>query len=170
MPGMDVSTITFRLGPLMAAPDQASRIFPTYLALLMIGVVGAIPLAFRLLRVDRRLRLGESWGCGRVGQTARMEYTGTAFAEPLRRVFAALYRPTKDITIDFHPESKYFVHSIQYRSRVRTWFDEFLYEPLVRGVQQFGASGRRIQSGSVHMYIGYIFMALLALLLLARWL
>ncbi len=170
VPGMDASAVTFRLGPLMAAPEQASRIFPTYLALLMIGVVAAIPLAFRLLRADRRVRVGESWGCGRVGQTARMEYTSTAFAEPLRRVFAALYQPTKDITIDFHPESKYFVQSIQYQSRVRSWFDEFLYEPLVRGVQQFGASGRRIQSGSVHMYIGYIFLALLALLLLARWL
>jgi len=37
-----------------------------------------------------------------------MEYTATAFAEPLRRVFAELYRPTRTI-IDFHPKSKYFV-------------------------------------------------------------
>jgi hydrogenase-4 component B len=170
LPGMDASAVTFRLGPLMAAPDQASRIFPTYLALVLIGVIAIIPLIFRLLRVNRSLRLGETWGCGRVGQTARMEYTSMAFAEPLRRVFAALYRPTKDLTIDFHPESKYFVQSIQYRSRVQTWFDEFLYEPAVRGVKQFGASGRWIQSGSVHRYISYIFLALLALLLLARWL
>ena len=43
---------------------------------------------------DRRLRVGDTWGCGRIGQTPRMEYTATAFAEPLRRVFAELYRPT----------------------------------------------------------------------------
>jgi hydrogenase-4 component B len=170
LPGVDVSSVTFHLGPLMTTPGQASRIFPTYLALVMIGVVGLIPLALRLLRVNGKLRSGESWGCGRIGQTARMEYTSTAFAEPLRRVFSALYRPTKDVTIDFHPESKYFVQSIQYQSRVRSWFEEFLYEPLLRGVQQLGSSGRWIQSGSVHWYITYIFLALLALLLLARWL
>jgi hypothetical protein len=45
-----------------------------------------------------------------------MEYTSTAFAEPLRRVFAELYRPTQDLSIDFHPESRYFVQSIEYRS------------------------------------------------------
>ena len=59
-----------------------------------------------------------------------MEYTSTAFAEPLRRVFAELYRPTKELTIDFHPESKYFVQSIEYRSEIRPWFEEFLYDPV----------------------------------------
>jgi hydrogenase-4 component B len=170
LPGLDASSVTFQLGPLMTAPGQSSRIFPTYLALLLLGVVGVIPLLFRVLHVNLRTRTGESWGCGRTGQTARMEYTSTAFAEPLRRVFAALYRPTKDLTIEFHPESKYFVQSIQYQSRVRTWFEEYFYEPLGRGVRQLGSSGRWIQSGSIHWYITYIFLTLLVLLLLARWL
>jgi hydrogenase-4 component B len=170
LPGLDASSVTFRLGPLMTAPGQSSRIFPMYLALLLIAVVGIIPLFFRWLRVNLKTRTGDTWGCGRTGQTARMEYTSTAFAEPLRRVFSALYRPTKDLTIDFHPESKYFVQSIQYQSRVRTWFEEYFYEPLGRGVRQLGASGRWIQSGSVHLYITYIFLALLILLLSARWL
>jgi len=170
LPGIDASAVSFRLGLLMTSPGQASRTSPTILALLILLAIALIPLVFRILRVNLNLRFGESWGCGRVGQTARMEYTGTAFAEPLRRVFAALYRPTKDVTIDFHPESKYFVQSIQYESRVRTWFEEYLYDPIGRGVRQLGSSGRRIQSGSVHWYIGYIFLALLVLLLLARWL
>jgi hydrogenase-4 component B len=170
LPGLDASAVTYHLGLLMTVPAQSSRISPTFLALLMAAAVGAIPIAFRVFRVNRKVRVAESWGCGRVVQTPRMEYTSAAFAEPLRRVFAALYRPTKDVTIDFHPESKYFVHSILYRSAVRSWFEEIFYDPLVRRVQQIGSSGRWIQSGSVHWYIGYIFLALLALLLLARWL
>ena len=49
--------------------------------------------------------------------------TATAFAEPLRRVFAELYRPTKELTIDFHPESKYFVQSIEYKSNIYPLFE-----------------------------------------------
>jgi hypothetical protein len=93
-----------------------------------------------------------------------MEYTATAFAEPLRRVFAELYRPTKELTIDFHPESKYFVQSIEFKSVIRSWFDEFLYEPLLRGVRWGSKLVRRVQSGSLHGYMAYVFIALVALL------
>jgi hydrogenase-4 component B len=154
----------------MEVPGLSSRISPTYAAILMLFGIGLIPVFFRLFHVNLGLRFGESWGCGRIGQTSRMEYTSTAFAEPLRRVFSALYRPTKDITIDFHPESKYFVQSIQYRSEVRPWFEEYLYAPVIRSIQRLGTIGRYIQSGSVHWYVGYILMMLLVFLLLARWL
>ena len=42
------------------------------------------------LAARRPLRVGETWGCGRVVQTPRMEYTATAFAEPLRRMLRIL--------------------------------------------------------------------------------
>lgn len=153
----------------MQVPGSLSTISPAMLALILVTIMTAVLIGIRLLRVNRALRLGETWGCGRVVQTARMEYTSTAFAEPLRRVFGALFRPAQDVMIDFHPESKYFVQSIQYRRVIRTWFEEFLYEPLFRGIQGFAGVGRWIQSGSVHWYIAYVFIVLLTLLLIARW-
>jgi hypothetical protein len=98
-----------------------------------------------------------------------MEYTATAFAEPLRRVFAEIYRPTKELTIDFHQDSKYFVQSIEYRSEVTPWFEKALYEPLLWFIRLLGGLTRRLQSGSVHIYLFYIAFALLILLLIARW-
>jgi hypothetical protein len=139
-------------------------------ALLLVISVAAVPLLLRLAGASRKRRAGDLWGCGRVAGSARMEYTATAFAEPLRRIFADLYRPTGDITLETHPESSYFTRSIRYRSRVRTWFEEMLYQPLFNLVKPLGISGRFIQSGSVHLYLGYIFAALLVFLLLARWL
>ena len=118
----------------------------------------------------RAARRGETWACGRATLTSRMEYTSTAFAEPLRRVFADLYRPTKDLSIDFHPESKYFVRSIQYKSRMRTWFENTFYRPVFDLARPLAGTGRFIQSGSLHLYVAYIVAALLLLLLLARWL
>ncbi len=93
-----------------------------------------------------------------------MEYTATAFAEPPRRVFAELYRPTKELTIDFHPESKYFVQSIEFKSAIRSWFDKFLYEPVLAGVRWASEQVRRVQSGSLHIYMTYLFVALVVIL------
>jgi hydrogenase-4 component B len=168
--GVNAAAVNFRFGNLMWVPGQSSRISPTVTALLLVVAVSLAPILIRCLRANGKIRIVESWGCGRLNQSPRMEYTSTAFAEPLRRIFSALYRPTKDLTIDFHPKSKYFVQSISYKSEIRTWFDELLYAPLNRGVRSIGAAGRRIQSGSIHLYISYIFLGLLMLLLLARWL
>jgi hypothetical protein len=98
-----------------------------------------------------------------------MEYTATAFAEPLRRVFAELYRPTRDLSIDFHPASKYFVQSIEYRSEIHPWFERVLYDPLLHVLGIAATWVRRLQGGSVHLYLLYMTLALLVLLTVARW-
>jgi hydrogenase-4 component B len=144
-------------------------IAPPVLALGLALVPVAVVLAFRLGFADRRVRIGETWGCGRIGQTARMEYTATAFAEPLRRVFAELYRPTEDLSIDFHPESKYFVQSIAYRSEVHPRFEQRLYAPTVTFVRRTAARIRWLQSGSLHLYLLYMMLALVALLVTSLW-
>jgi hypothetical protein len=118
---------------------------------------------------DRRLRVGETWGCGRIGQTARMEYTATAFAEPLRRVFAELYRPTQHLSIDFHPASRYFVESIEYRSEIHPWFEQALYAPILVLLRAAARRVRRVQAGSLHLYLTYMTIALVVLLVVARW-
>jgi hypothetical protein len=97
-----------------------------------------------------------------------MEYTATAFAEPLRRIFAELYRPTKELTIDFHPESKYFVQSIDYHTGITLWSEKYLYEPCFRVVRLLATAVRRLQSGSLHTYLFYLIIALVILLLAAR--
>jgi len=150
-------------------PADFAQISPVAVAVGLLVVLGSIPIAMGALRVNRTLRVGDSWGCGRIGQTPRMEYTATAFAEPLRRVFAELYRPTKELTIDFHPESKYFVQSIAYKSEIRPWFEEFLYHPLVYAVQWLSRQVRRLQSGSLHGYMAYLFVVLLLMLGALLW-
>jgi hydrogenase-4 component B len=152
-------------------PAGYASISPALIAGGLLLILLFIPAIMSLLRVNRRLRVAPSWGCGRISQTPRMEYTATAFAEPLRRVFAEIYRPTKELTIDFHPESKYFVQSIEYRTEIHPWFETYLYDPLIRATQWVSRRIRALQSGSLHGYLMYIFAALvvmLALLLLPK--
>ena len=169
LPGMDATAPEFHIGIVLDMPGHAAKISPTVLCACLALVLLAIPLGLRLAGANRKLRRTETWGCGRMILTPRMEYTSTAFAEPLRRVFADLYRPTRDISIDFHPDSRHFIRSIGYRSQVRAWFEESLYQPLFSAFRKMGSLGRLIQSGSVHWYITYMFLALLLLLLFSGW-
>ncbi|MFN3983590.1 MAG: hypothetical protein ACK4SA_24735, partial [Caldilinea sp.] len=167
--GLPTAMPPIAFGLSLQTPDDFATMAPALMALLLLIVLGLTPLAMRWLRVEWRLRLGDTWGCGRIGQTPRMEYTSTAFAEPLRRVFAELYRPTKELTIDFHPESKYFVQSIEYRTEIRSWFEEYLYAPVVALVRRLSLQVRRLQSGSLHGYMTYLFVVLVVFLGILLW-
>jgi len=139
---------------------------PLWIALGLVAFLLAIPLALRLLGANKQRRYYETWGCGRALQTARFEYTATAFANPFKRVFAPLYRPVKHLDIEFHPESRYFVRSIGYRHEGRLIFEDALYRPLLRAIQALAHRARVLQSGNVHGYLVYILIALVALLIL----
>ena len=127
-----------------------------------------VPLAaFRLAGASRRTRLYETWGCGRIVQTPRMEYTATAFANPFKRVFDFFYRPTRRLDIEFHPESRLFVERIEYENPTRSIFDDWLYRPALDFLRAGARAVGTLQSGDANWYLAYIFAALLLMLVFA---
>lgn len=167
--GMPATATAFSLNLSLQPAEAFGQISPTGVGIILLVILALTPVIMRLAGVNRRLRVGDTWGCGRIGQTPRMEYTATAFAEPLRRVFAELYRPTKELTIDFNPDSKYFVQSIEYKSEITPLFDRLIYDPFVRLVRSTARQVRRLQAGSLHLYLVYVTVALVILLFAARW-
>ena len=143
-----------------------------HVSTLLVGVMLCAVASIAAIAVRRGLaiRRADTWGCGRIGQTARMEYTASAFAEPLRRIFSELYRPTQDLSISVHPESRYFVQSITYTSHVVPWFEQVFYDPLTAAVRAIATRVRRLQAGSIHLYLLYVATALIAALASALWL
>jgi hydrogenase-4 component B len=168
--GLDQEAAAFTLTLPLSIPGTFGSMSSPLLALGLLILLALIPFGLRLARAEKNLRLGDTWGCGRIGQTPRMQYTATAFAEPLRRVFAELYRPTQDLSIDFHPESKYFVQSIEYQSEIHPWFEKLLYQPLIGIFRRIADRVRRIQSGWLALYLTYMLLGLIALLVFAWWL
>jgi len=150
------------------------RVSGEFASLSTMAIAGAlavsllVPLvAFRLVGASRRTRAYETWGCGRIMQTARMEYTATAFANPFKRVFDFFYRPTKRLDIEFHPESRFFVERIEYENPTRSIFDDWLYRPALDLLHSGARAVGALQSGSANQYLAYILAALLLLLVLA---
>lgn len=152
----------------VVASGAFATVSPLWIAVALAALLASIPIALRLLRANTVRRYFETWGCGRAMQTARFEYTATSFANPFKRVFSVLYRPVKDLTIEFHPESRFFVRTISYSNEARSIFDEAIYGPLNRILRSFADRVRLLQSGNVHVYLLYILVALVVLLVIAR--
>ena len=168
VPGLSAGVPLSQSAPLwLTVPASGAQVSP----LLMVVLLGAIILAVLLViqAGGLRVRRADTWGCGRISQTPRMEYTASAFAEPLRRVFAEVYQPTQDLSISVHPESRYFIQSITYTSHVVPWFEQVFYDPVTRGVRALATQIRRLQAGSLHLYLLYVVAALVAALTTAWW-
>jgi hypothetical protein len=151
----------------LLAPGGIGQVSPLLLTFLFSSVVVVAFAAIRARGLD--VRYTDTWGCGRISQTSRMEYTSSAFAEPLRRIFSELYQPSEDLSISAHPQGRYFVHAITYRSQVTPWVEKVVYDPITDGMRRLATQVRRVQGGSVHLYLLYVAAALLVALASAWW-
>ena len=75
-----------------------------------------------------------------------------------------MYRPVEEVDIQAHPESRFFVQSITYRSSTRSLVEEMIYARIAAAARAVAARTRVIQSGNVHVYLLYMLIALLIVL------
>ena len=111
-------------------------------------------------------RRSKSWGCG-ITLTPRMEYTATGFVQPIKRVFSTIYQPTVKLETEFLAESRYFSKRRHFEFHIEPIFEKYLYDPLVAFFGTLADRLKVIQAGSLHLYLTYMFVTLIALLLLA---
>ncbi|MBU6402579.1 MAG: hydrogenase 4 subunit B, partial [Verrucomicrobia bacterium] len=111
-------------------------------------------------------RIGPTWDCGLQGLTPRMEYTATGFSKPLRMIFKALFRPRREVQVEYD-YSPYFAKTIRFESHIEETFEKRIYRPLNRGILRLSRRMRALQAGSIQAYLIYIFATLLLLLIFA---
>ena len=140
------------------------------------AVYAAAPLAVVLLAVAgvtwlvgvrrRTTRRTATWTCGIVPEAA-FEYTATSYAKLIRLYFGPVLRPAREVSVELHPGTP-FPRTVRYRGEVSHVIDERLYGPLHRAAVSAAELVRRLQSGSLQLYLAYAVAALVALLLVAR--
>ena len=137
-----------------------SSLAPTWLAVCLVAML-AVPFAIsRVGRGGEADRVGPVWAGGMLRFRARMQYSATTFANPVRVTFDRLYRPTVEVArASDDPAGQ--SGPVHYGFRVTPVFERGLYQPAARLLSRIGAAANRLQSGNVNTYLLYVFVAIL---------
>ena len=138
-----------------------SAFSPTYLAVFLVAVA-VVPIAIYLTGRPRgRTTTVPVWDGGIVDFRARMQYTATTYANPMRVTFDRLYRP--DVHVDRASEDPAGRSGpVHYRVHVQPLFERYLYGPVVSAVRAVARFLQPIQSGDVNVYLLYILVTAVA--------
>ena len=163
--GIGISGMSFSLNNFVLSPQMGKNVYLSApqiaLALAVLGSAGFI--IYRLFAVKREDAVSKTWDCGYYKLTSRNEYTATGFSKPFRIAFSFFllpYRKTQKIR-----ESFYHVKSFAYETHTTKVFKKYIYDPVLALVFKSAKSMRRIQPGSIHLYLAYIFITLLLLII-----
>ena len=110
------------------------------------------------LRRDNRIRIAPAWDCGFGPLNPRMQYTASAFAMPIRRIFSFLWLIVEKVEPGLPGQPP------RYTLRVsdRIWLT--FYIPIGKLMLKLAERTSHIQGGNLRVYLCYSFFTLLFLL------
>lgn len=146
--------------------DQFSTMSPLVLAVLIAVVVPLVVVISKHYGGRRKTVVGDTWDCG-TPLTAHNQYTGTAYSNPLVRVFSYIYRPKPEVRTE-STSSPYVKKRVSYTFVVVPVFEKYLYRPIVTVLVAAAHRASKIQAGSIQAYLAYIFATLVFLLIIFR--
>jgi len=127
----------------------------------LIGIVVSSLIIYFVLHPpmrDNRIRRAPAWDCGFGPLNARMQYTATSFAMPIRRVFSFVWHISERVEPAHQGKGpRYFLH-------VSDWVWMVIYMPIGRLIHKMAERTARIQGGNLRVYLCYSFFTLLFLL------
>ncbi len=167
--GPAASAVVTARGPLVLSAaltpsgTDATAISMTMMAALLIALTA---MAWILRHGLRRspARAAPTWTCG-MSPTTRFDYTATAFAKPLRLVFAALYHPRREVTRET-AGTPYVVQRIHYAGEIVDLAETQIYHRVEREISALSRTIPARSTGRIYGYIGFVLGTLIVALLL----
>ena len=105
-----------------------------------------------------------AWDCGFGPLNARMQYSATAFAMPLREIFRPVLKMDEVSTREMDPALPTLPTRLQYHLHVDDICWNGFYRPVERGVTLAARLVSRLQTGQLRHYLAYSFFTLVLLL------
>lgn len=143
------------------SPHVASYSAP----LVLLFIVTVWTLSYLLLHGHKliRRRRAHPWDCG-FGQegNVRTQYSATAFAMPIRRIFHPIWIVEEHI--EERKDETLYNTEVRYHLNIRDRSAPILYEPIGHWVMSIARQFSRIQTGNIRIYLAYSFFTLLILL------
>ena len=143
---------------------------PLILILFLLIIATAYFIIRRALPFQKVL-INKTWDCGYYNLTPRCEprfpnrgeYTATGFSKPFRLAFSFFLLPqTKTEKIK---DSFYHTTSFKHEISTTPFFNKYIYSPILYLIMKTAKVTRKLQSGSINVYIAYIFATILLLII-----
>ena len=95
------------------------------------------------------------------------EYTATSFEKPARLFYEPIYRAQRELEVEPHPGTP-FPRRIGYHTAVDHALETRVYSPAHRFSIRLAEVVRRLQQGTLQLYLLYTVIAVIVLLRVAR--
>ena len=151
-----------------------SILSPSWLWIVMPALFVLVAIATWLASGRRMLRVRRvpAWRSATAGVSGHDSYTAFGFANPTRRVLAAVLHTKAEVTrfdaepedADHEPGPDPVMPHVEYRSDVIEVVEEYLYRPFRRPFALAVQLAQRLQSGRLDAYLAYMLAALVAVL------
>ncbi len=167
---MTISAPWIAAGPLAAAAAVPSTyrtmifypLFYNAVFAVMLVLLTAALLLIRWKILSRKKTVSVTWDCGYAEPTARMQYTATAFIQPVNDLFNAVLRQKKQLV---KPDG-IFPGKASLEVEVPDGGSRWIWDPVFKAGSYLSEKVKHLQSGFLHMYI---LIMVLAVLLMLGW-
>ncbi|HUJ89922.1 MAG TPA: proton-conducting transporter membrane subunit [Syntrophorhabdales bacterium] len=137
----------------------------SYSLLMLVLLTGGAFVVVRVLTRQKQVKRQPAWDGGVRKVLPEMTYTATAFSNPVRVVFNAIFRPS---TMEDTRETvaEHFRTAIKNGREEIHIVDRSIFQPMVRLMQSTSIMLGRMHSGSVNVYAAYVVVSLIAVLVI----
>ncbi len=124
-----------------------------------LGILIFLVFSFRIKRIVSTW--SNTWSCGYLSPTSRMQYTASSFAQTLNHLFKSVLLPRthRPVINSSFPGSSCFEYHVP-----ETALEKF-YFPFFSSINDKLSIIRKLQNGKMHYYLFYMFSTLMILLL-----
>ena len=106
-----------------------------------------------------------TWDCGFGPLSTRAEETGSSFSHPIGRIFSQILQ-LKVTTEISGKDRRHFPESVRVETFMTPILETKLYRPIMGLFDWLSASLVRLQTGSIHIHLLYVFLTMLLLVFL----
>ena len=132
----------------------------TLAASVFIAVLGVVVGIRYLAYAKKPISVKGTWGCGFTQPTPKMQYTGTSYAASILEFFETVAPCEAHLS----PISGRFPEKSSFHSHVNDITEQYIPIVIIRPIRWVFDRLRWIQHGDIHLYISYIFLAIVVLL------
>jgi hydrogenase-4 component B len=136
----------------------------SWFSLVLIGITAVLYFAKVLFTRNKIIESGPTWGCGYTGNAEKLQYTASSYAENYSTDMDKLLNQKTEY--EPIPAEEIFPHERTYKTHSESLAEEKLFLRLIGRMQKLLNSLAFVQTGKTQHYIMYMFVLLIALILL----